>query len=222
MSDGTSGYSRRSILRRTGIAAGGLAVGAGAITGQVAADEHGCDGCLRICWVDVKPNSCPNSVNPDSNGTLPVTAGWPYLDPATVELIPVKADYDPAFDGCQDWSDPEYRRDAETATELCELAMASDRSASPTWYRMEDVDGDGDFDSKFKFDVADLELEPDDTFLVLRGESSLSDCTYFGIDSVRVLDGGNNGDNGNNGNNSSNANNGDKANNSNNGNRNGN
>lgn len=86
-----------------------------------------------------------------------------------------------------------YREDADTALELCELAMQSDRSASPTWYRVEDIDDDGDLDSKFRFDVADLDLEPDDTHLVLRGESSTNDCTYFGIDSVRVLGGGNNG-----------------------------
>lgn len=192
MSDEENSLSRRSILRRSGIVAGGLVVGTSAVTGQVAADEHECSGCLRVCWVDVKPNSCPNSVNAGSNGTLPVTAGYQNFDPTTVELIPVKADYDPGFGECQDWSNPDY--DGHTAMELCELALESDRSASPTWYRLEDVDDDGDLDWKFKFDISDLELESDDTFLILRGESSTNDCTYFGIDSVRVLTGRNNGE----------------------------
>lgn len=120
-----------------------------------------------------------------------MTAGWPHFDPTTVVLIPVKApDYDANFDACQDWSDPEYHIDDETEAELERLAMESDRSAATTWYRVVDVDGDGDLDSKFKFDVADLELEPDDTHLILRGESSNEPpCTFFGIDSVRVVGG---------------------------------
>lgn len=193
MSDETITLSRRSIIRQTGVVAGGLAVGAGTVSGQVAVNEDECGGCLEICWVDVKPNSCPNSVNAGNQGTLPVTAGWPNFELETVELIPIKANYDPAFDDCQDWSNPEYRDDPDTALELCRYAMASDRSASPTRYRTEDVDDDGDLDSKFKFVVADLELEPDDTYLILRGESREGDCTYVGIDSVRVVGGGKNG-----------------------------
>jgi hypothetical protein len=179
--------SRRTLLRRAGGVAGGLVAGS-ALAGQVAASGDGCgDGC--VCWVDVKPSSCPNSVNPNSQGVLPVSAGWPNFDVDTVELIPVKGSYDAAFDCCQDFQDPSYRDDG---AELCELAKTSDRSASPVWHRVEDVDGDGDRDSKFKFEVSDLELEPDDTYLVLKGESSTSDCTYYGIDSVRVV-GGNGG-----------------------------
>ena len=198
-----SEFSRRSILRRTGIAAGGLAVGTAAFAGEVAADEHDCDGCLDICWMDVKPSSCPNSVNPKSEGLLPVMAGWPRFDPSTVELIPVKADYDAAFDDCQDWTDPTYNVGSETEMELCQLAASSDRSASPISMVVEDVDDDGDLDSKFRFRVEDLELESDDTHLVLKGESATSDCTFYAIDSVRVLGGstnetrGNTGTNGN-------------------------
>lgn len=101
--------------------------------------------------MDVKPNSCPNSVNPNSEGVLPVTAGWPYFEPGTVELIPVKvADYEPKFDEYQDWSDPVYGdndRDDSTVEELCQLVTDTDRSASPISMRNEDVDGDGDLDT---------------------------------------------------------------------------
>lgn len=49
--------------------AGVLVVGAGAVTGQVTAShEDRLENGLNICWLDVKPNSCPNSVNADSNG----------------------------------------------------------------------------------------------------------------------------------------------------------
>ena len=182
--------SRRSLILRTGLATGGLVVGSSVLAGGAAATEHECDGCLRICWMDVKPGSCPNSVNPNSSGVLPVAAGWPNFEEGTVELIPVKGDYEPAFGDCQDFENPRYDTGTRTAEELCALASSSDRSASPTWTRREDVDDDGDLDTAFKFDVSDLELEPDDTYLVLRGESSTSDCTYFAIDSVRVLGGG--------------------------------
>lgn len=134
---------------------------------------------------------CPNSVNAGSQGTLPVSAGWPNFDVSTVEFVPVAGEYDAAFDECQDHADPTCRMGAETAAELCHLAATSDRSASPTWSRVEDVDRDGDLDTKFRFDVADLELTPEDTHLVLRGESTEADCTYFGIDTVRVVGGGN-------------------------------
>lgn len=187
--------SRRALLQTTAVATAGLAT-AGAFAGQAAAQESDCEGCLRVCWVDVKPSSCPNSVNPNSSGVLPVTAGWPNFDVSTVELVPVKASYDAAFGRCQDWEAPRYDAGLETATELCELAADADRSASPGWSTVEDVDGDGDPDTKFAFDVSDLDLEADDTYLVLVGESTDSDCTYVGIDSVRVVDGNGGGQDG--------------------------
>lgn len=185
--------SRRNVLKRTAFAAGGVAVGSSLLAGRAAAHANGCSGCLDVCWLDVKPSSCPNSVNPNSSGVLPVTAGWPNFDVSTVELIPVKGSYDAAFGDCQDFEDVRYDDDAATATELCELAMTSERSASPIWSSVEDVDGDGDSDSKFKFEISDLQLESDDTYLVLTGESTGSDCTFLAIDSVRVLGGNENG-----------------------------
>lgn len=183
--------SRRTLLKTAAVGTAGLAT-AGAFADQAAARESDCEGCLRVCWVDVKPSSCPNSVNPDGAGVLPVTAGWPNFHLSTVELVPVKASYDAAFGRCQDWEAPRYDTGPGTATELCELVADADRSASPTGSTVEDVDGDGDLDTKFRFDVSDLDLEADDTYLVLVGESTDSDCTYVGIDSVRVV-GGNGG-----------------------------
>lgn len=58
------------------------------------------------------------------------------------------------------------------------------------WSGVEDVNGD--LDTKFKFRVSDLGFRSGDDFLVLGGESSTSDCTYYGIDSVRAA-GGNSG-----------------------------
>lgn len=66
----------------------------------------------------------------------------------------------------------------------------------------------GDLDTKFRFRVEVLELEPDDTFLILVGESTTNGCTYYAIDGVRDVGGRNegngnegcgNGGNGNNG-----------------------
>lgn len=182
----TDALSRRSLLLRTGLATGGLVLGSAVLAGGAAASEQESDGCLRVCWMDVKPGSCPNSVNPAGSGVLPVSAGWPDFEEGTVELIPVKGSYDAAFGDCQDYENPRYAAGTRTAEELRALAASSDRSATPTWTRVEDVDGDGDLDTKFKFDVSDLELESDDTYLVLKGESSTSDCTFFAIDSVRA------------------------------------
>ncbi|ODR79840.1 hypothetical protein BG842_03340 [Haladaptatus sp. W1] len=109
----------------------------------------------------------------------------------------MKGSYDAAFGDCQDFTNVQYNDDTETATKLCELAMTSERSASPTWSRVEDVDGDGDDDTKFKFKVSDLQLESDDTYLILKGESTDGDCTFLGIDSVRVLGGNGGNQNGN-------------------------
>lgn len=181
--------SRRNVLKKTALAAGGAVVGTSVFAGQAAADTRDCSGCLEVCWLDVKPSSCPNSVNPNSSGVLPVAAGWPNFDVSTVELIPVKGRYDAAFGDCQDFEDVQYSKDAATATELCERATTSDRSATPIRSRVELVNDNGVPDSKFKFRVSDLQLESDDTSLILRGESTDGDCTYLAIDSVRVLGG---------------------------------
>ncbi|WP_435362058.1 hypothetical protein [Haloarchaeobius sp. DFWS5] len=186
--------SRRELLRKTGLATGGLVLAsvgfAGTTTANGSADPCDAD-CLRVCWVDVKPSSCPNSVNPSSGGVLPVSAGWPRFEAGSVKLYPVKGEYDPAFCDCQDFEDQQYRAGVATAEELCTLVQSSNgRYAEPTWSTVEDVDGDGDDDTKFKFDVAALELEPDDRWLVLVGKSADDGCTYVGIDSVRVLDNG--------------------------------
>ena len=182
-------FGRRRFVQGT-IAAGTLAVGVGATSSAAAATED----CCRVCWVDVKPDSCPNSINPDNNGVVTVAAGLPWFAPGTVELVPVKGEYDSAFDGCQNYRNPEYDTDCSAIRDI--LDESDGRSAVPLSQKVADVDGDGDDDTLFKFRTEDLELEPDDTFLVLVGESTRDGCTVIGIDSVRVLETGNDNSNG--------------------------
>ena len=180
----TSDNLGRRTFVRGAVTAGVLAFGVGAASSSAAATE----GCCRVCWVDVKPDSCPNSINPDNNGVVTVAAGWPRFVPGTVKLVPVKGEYDAAFDGCQNYRDPEYHPNCGALNDL--LDGSDGRSAEPFSQRVEDVDGDGDDDTLFKFRTEDLELESDDAYLILVGESTRDGCRVVGIDSVRVLDGG--------------------------------
>lgn len=184
--------SRRTMLRTTGVT--GLAV-AGLSTTFGAAGAADRDCC--VCWVDVKPDSCPNSINPNSNGVISVTAGPPEFDPETVRLVPITescaedAGFDPAFDDCQDYRDPEYMADCRTLRALHECeADGDDRAASPVRWSSEDVDSDGDDDTVFKFSVGELDLRLEDAYLLLVGDTKHNDCRTYGIDSVRVVQGG--------------------------------
>lgn len=190
---------RRTVLRATataGLAVAGLSTAASAAEGTAATD-------CCVCWVDVKPGSCPNSINPGQGGVVSVTAGKPGLDDATVELVPVseacaeRVGYDPAFDECQDYRDQQYATNCAPLRDLrrCE-ADGGDRSASPVRSSAEDADDDGDADTVFKFEIADLELRPDDAYLLLTGESADDDCRVYGIDSVRIVDRGRGNDTG--------------------------
>jgi hypothetical protein len=192
-------FRRRTVLRTA--AASGLAV-AGLTTTASAQSATATD--CRVCWVDVKPDSCPNAINPDQNGVVSVAAGWPYFETGTVELLPVseacaeEVGYEPAFDRCQDYQNQQYARDCATLRELA--ACQDGRAATPIRSTTEDIDDDGDQDTVFKFETADLELRPDDAYLLLTGESTDGGRVY-GIDSVRVVDRGQgNGNGGQNGN----------------------
>lgn len=175
---------RRTVLR--GAATAGLALGG--LTATAAAEEHCC-----TCWVDVKPDSCPNSVNPNNRGVVSVAAGQPDFESGSVELLPISEDcaegFDPAFDRCQDYQDPQFSRDCESLRELESCARAEDdRSASPVRSTTEDINDDGTQDSVFKFETQDLDLRADDAYLLLVGTQD--GCETYGIDSVRVVDRG--------------------------------
>ena len=187
-------FRRRTVLRTA--AASGLAV-AGLSTTASAQSATATD--CRVCWVDVKPDSCPNAINPDQNGVVSVAAGWPYFETETVELLPVseacaeEAGYEPAFDRCQDYQNQQYARDCATLRELA--ACQDGRAATPVRATTEDDDDDGDPDSVFKFETEALDLRPDDAYLLLTGESTEGDGRVYGVDSVRVVDRGQGGGN---------------------------
>lgn len=172
---------RRTVLR--GAVVAGLATGTLSTT---AAAEHDC----CVCWVDVKPDSCPNSINPNNGGVVSVAAGKPDFRDDTVELIPVSeacADdvgFDPAFDRCQDYQNAQWSRDCTALENLGDCS--DDRSATPIRSTTEDINDDGTTDTVFKFETGDLDLREDDAYLLLRGTAG--DCTTYGIDSVRVVD----------------------------------
>lgn len=184
---------RRTVLRATataGLAAAGLSATAMAASGSEAAD-------CCVCWVDVKPDSCPNAINPDSRGVVSVAAGPPGFESGTVELVPITQDcaesvgFEPAFEECQDYEDQTYAEDCEALRALLDgEADAADRSATPVRSSSADLDDDGDTDTVFKFDVRDLELGSDDAYLVLTGAGTHDDCTVYGVDSVVVVGGG--------------------------------
>ncbi|WP_101295361.1 hypothetical protein [Halegenticoccus soli] len=176
-----TGVSRRRVLRSGAAVAAGAALVLPAVAGRAAATD-----CCRACWVDVKPDSCPNAINPGSNGVVSVAAGWPRFAPGSVKLYPVKGEYDAAFGRCQDYRDPTYDRNCREIRGL--LETSDGRYAEPIRFTVEDVNGSGTNDTVFKFRVRDLELEPDDAFLILVGASARDGCTVVGIDSVRVLD----------------------------------
>lgn len=178
---------RRTVLK--GAAAAG--VGTTMMVGRVGA-QNGC----CICWVDVKPDSCPNSINPNNQGVVSVAAGSTDFDEETVKLVPIPEgcvdQYTPKFEDCQDYQNPTYHDDGDECGDLngllaCE-ANGDDRSASPTRSTTEDINGDSTQDTVFKFRTQDLDLQDDDAYLVLTGESE--DCQVIGIDSVRVVDRG--------------------------------
>ncbi|WP_101295362.1 hypothetical protein [Halegenticoccus soli] len=170
-----SGVDRRLFMR--GVAAS-AAVALPALAGRASAHA-----CCRVCWVDVKPNCCPNAIVPDDEVIL-IAAGWPHFDPEKVKFIPTKGSVDAGFDGCQSFQNPRYDRDCRGIREL--LAERDGRFARPESWAVLDMNGDGTPDTIFTVRVADLELEPDDAHLILAGHDAEGDCSVIGIDAVDV------------------------------------
>lgn len=178
-----SDVDRRRVLKgvtATVLAGSGFAV----LTGQVAADSGSSSGCCHECWLDIKPGSCPNSINPDSNGVIPVLVGWPHLDPETVRLVPRE----------DDWGDCSNRDIPEESAPTCQEATGireSDDGAEPVRAQKVDEDDDSDPEWKFKFETQDLDLDGSvrSAVLVAAGTGETAGCTVWGVDSVNIVGG---------------------------------
>ncbi|WP_458209398.1 twin-arginine translocation signal domain-containing protein [Haladaptatus sp. NG-SE-30] len=173
--------TRRTVLKKGVLATATAAIGLPMVTGLASAD-----GCCKTCWVDVKPNSCPNSINPKNNGVVSVAVGWPNVKMDSVRLVPSAGHRCVQFSGCQDYMNPEWS--GVSCEDMERLLSESDgRSAMPIRMTREDLDGDGDNDTVLKFRTRDLDLMPSDKYLVLEAETKAG-CRLLGLDTVRVVD----------------------------------
>lgn len=174
-----STIDRRHVLK--GVSTAALAgLGFSATAGRTAAEES--SECCHECWLDIKPGSCPNSINPDSNGVVPALVGWPHLDPETVRLVPREEDWG----NCSNRTIPEQRAPScGKATDIWD----SDPGTAPIKARKVDSDGDGDPDWQFKFETEALDLEDsvNSAILVSEGTGETADCTVWGVDSVNIV-----------------------------------
>lgn len=171
--------TRRSVLKFAG---GAVAATTGlALTGQVVGAED--DDCTcHQCWLDLKPGSCPNAVNPDANGVVSVAAGWPGLDPDSVALVPSEETWGDCSERRSDHEGP----DCETVRDL----LADDRYASPVRAERHDEDGDGDEDWVFKFETQEVGFREGGGSVVLVGRDAEDDCLVWGVDSVKIAGNG--------------------------------
>lgn len=96
---------------------------------------------VQTIAIDIKPGSFPNSINPKSNGVIPVA----ILTTDTFEAITV---------------DPTTVRFGATGTE-----------AAPAQSALEDIDGDGDTDMIFHFNTQDTGIACGDTVASLTGKT---------------------------------------------------
>ncbi len=177
--------TRRTILKKGILATATAAIGVPLTTGLASAEA-----CCKTCWVDVKPDSCPNSINPKNNGVVSVAVGWPNLKMNTIRLVPSAGNPDIQFTGCQDYLNPDWKD--VSCEDIDQLLSESDgREASAIRMTREDLNGDGDNETVLKFNTRDLELRSDDEYLVLEAETG-SGCRLLGIDSVRVVGKSNN------------------------------
>ncbi|WP_458187297.1 twin-arginine translocation signal domain-containing protein [Haladaptatus sp. NG-WS-4] len=173
--------TRRTVLKKGILATATAAVGVPMVSGLASATD-----CCKTCWVDVKPDSCPNSINPKNNGVVSVAVGWPNVKLDSVRLVPSAGNRCVRFTGCQDYRNPDWKDvSCEDIDRL--LSEADGRSASAIRMTREDLDGDGDDDTVLKFRTRDLQLVPDDEYLVLEAETK-SGCRLLGLDTVRVVD----------------------------------
>ena len=172
--------TRRTILKK-----GILATATAAIGVPITTELDSAADCYKTCWVDVKPDSCPNSINPKNNGVVSVAVGWPNLKKETVRLVPSAGSPDIQFTGCQDYLNPDWKDISyEDIDQL--LSKSDGREAKAIRMTQEDLNGDGNNDTVLKFNTRDLDLRADDKYLVLEAETG-SGCRLLGIDSVRVV-----------------------------------
>lgn len=179
---------RRRRVLELGAGAGGALVGLASTTPASATDSDcGCDesGSCHQCWVDVKPGSCPNAINRDSNGVVSVAAGQPDMTPDTTRLVPTTGD----------WGDCSERQsdDRNPGCEAAKARLESCDGAEPVRWETYDEDGDGDLDKVFKFRVQDLDLREEHQSLLLVGCDGHDGETIWGVDSVKVVTSGGNG-----------------------------
>jgi hypothetical protein len=97
--------------------------------------------------MDIKPGSFPNSINPESQGRIPVAI-----------LTTAPSDNVATFDATN--VDGATVRFGSTGTE-----------ASPVDYSLEDVDADGDLDLRFSVMTSQTGIKCGDTLAILKGET---------------------------------------------------
>lgn len=135
-----------------------LSVGAGGIVIALllsAIVTHALGVCVPI---DIKPWSCPNSINLNSNGVVPVAIlTTPSFDATTVD--PTTVTFGPTYGG---------------------------PGASPVHYAMEDVDMDGDMDMIFQFKVKETGIAPGATEAWINGQT-YGGTPIAGVDDIRTV-----------------------------------
>lgn len=173
---GFEDVSRRRVL---GLGAGALGATLGVTAAPAGADQDDCEQ----CWLDVRPGSCPNTVDANGDGVVDVAVGQPDLVPETARLVPRP----------ESWGDCSQRRHDHEGPSCSELRRLLDADAGAGQSRWEtyDEDGDGDLDKVFEFRVRDLDLRSDTRSLLLVGRDGHTDDLVWGVDAVTVAaDGG--------------------------------
>ncbi|WP_458208675.1 twin-arginine translocation signal domain-containing protein [Haladaptatus sp. NG-SE-30] len=178
--------TRRTILKKGILATATASIGVPISMGLASATD-----CCKTCWVDVKPDSCPNSINLKNNGVVSVAVGWPNLKFESIRLVPSGRNSDIQFNGCQDYMNPDWKD--VSCEDIDRLLSETDGREAATPIRMtrEDLNGDGDNETVLKFHTREIDLMSDDEYLVLEAMTG-SGCRLLGIDSVRVLGKSNN------------------------------
>ncbi len=170
-------WTRRSVLRRTGLAIAGTTLGGASVVGAASAKD-----CCKVCWMDVKPGCCPNGIDARKNEVFTVYIGWPNVKPESVRLRPSSEKVTFDRPTCQQYRNPKWKNASCSDIEGL-LAGTDGRSARPCHVTVRDVDSDGDGDTVMRFNSCALELRHDDRNLVLEAETG-SGCRLLAVDSV--------------------------------------
>lgn len=113
---------------------------------------------LILVSIDIKPGSCPNSINLKSNGVVPVavetTDDWTGFD-----------DFD------------------ATTVDPASVVFAG---AMPVHWAIEDVNGDGSMDMIFHFKIKETNLTPSSTDATLTGQT-MGGQAIEGTSSVNIV-----------------------------------